>query len=403
VTNLLTGRITFALGLAIGMGGIWALQRCRPGWAAALGIATALASPVAALFLVLAAVVTAMGGRRRAAFALGAGALVTSGALSLAFPTSGWFPFAATAFLPVPLLGLAVLALVPRDLVWLRRGTVLYLAACIAFAVVHTPVGANAARLGAIFGGPVLALVLAERRRVALALVTLPLLYWQWVAPIRDLSDALGDPSVHASYFTPLISELDRLTTDPVRVEVPATRDRWESAYLAPHYPLARGWLRQLESDDFHLFTGDRLTASAYRRWLDEQGIAFVALPGVRFDYLAKDEAALIQGGLPYLRPVWRTPDWTLFRVRGATPLISPQGARLTRVGPADFALDVAKPGDYLVRIHHTPYWSVTAGNACVEKAGEWTRIDARAPGAVTITARLSLGGLLRHDRSCSG
>jgi hypothetical protein len=401
-TNLLTGRITFALGLAVGMGGIWALQRHRPVAAALLGTATALTSPVAALFLSLAAAIGATGQRRRAAAVLGGCALGVTVLLSLAFPTDGWFPFATTAFLPVPLLAFAVLLLAPRHETWLRRGMVVYLVIAVGFACFHTPVGANAARLGALFGGPLLALALAERRPRILGLVAVPLLYWQWVAPIRDLSDALGDPSIHSSYFAPLIDELDLKATGPIRVEVPPTRDRWESAYLAPRYPLARGWLRQLESGDFHLFTDGRLTAASYRAWLDEHAISFVALPDVSFDYLAEDEAALIKGGLSYLQPVWADDDWSLFSVRDATAMVSPAGARLTRVGPADFTLNASRRGDYLVRIHYTPYWSVRSGAACVERDGDWTSVKADAPGTVNISARLSLDGLLRQGGSCS-
>src|SRR6266496_1446536 len=47
---LLSGRITFALGIAIGLGALLALQRRRPVLAAALALLTAFASPVAGLF-----------------------------------------------------------------------------------------------------------------------------------------------------------------------------------------------------------------------------------------------------------------------------------------------------------------------------------------------------------------
>jgi hypothetical protein len=275
-------------------------------------------------------------------------------------------------------------------------------------------VGANAARLGALCAGPILALVLFPRRALVLALVAVPLLYWQWVAPVRDVSNAEGDPSVHASYYAPLIGELDRLTASPVRIEVPPTRDRGESALLAPSYPIARGWLRQLESGDFDLFTGGNLTPSSYRRWLNDRAIGYVALPNVKFDYLAEDEVALIRSGLPYLRKVWSSPDWTLYRVARATPLVGAEAsdvprstATLTHLGPADFTVDLREPGTYLVRLHYTPYWQVTAGDACVEQAdpafGGWTQVVARRAGQVTVNARFSLDGLLRRGDNCSG
>lgn len=404
ITNLLTGRITFALGVAVGLGALLALQRRRAVAAPALGALTALASPVAALFVAIAAVAVARGEWRRQALRLGAASLAAAGVLSVAFPTAGYFPFAPTAFLPVPLFAIAAYLVAPAGEGWVRRAIVVYLLAVVGFAVVHTPVGANAARLGALCGGPVLALVLLGRRPRLLLALAIPLLYWQWVAPYRDVSDAWGDPSVHASYYAPLVAELDRLTSGPVRIEVPPTRDRWESDLLAPSYPLARGWLRQLESDDFNLFTGGHLTPAAYREWLGRHAVSYVALPNVAFDYLAKDEVALIRSGLPYLRPVWASADWTLYRVARATPLVSPAGAKLTRIGPADFTLDATRPGDYTVRIHYTPFWTVAAGNACVTKAGDWTRVEARASGETAITARFSVDGLIHGERTeCSG
>ena len=55
------------------------------------------------------------------------------------------------------------------------------------------------------------------------------------------------------------------------------------------------------------------------------------------------------------------------------------------------------------MRIHYTPYWTVTDGDACVQRDGDWTRLDVRSPGAVEIAARFSFAGLLRRDSECSG
>ena len=94
---------------------------------------------------------------------------------------------------------------------------------------------------------------------------------------------------MHSSYYEPLLAELERRTRGrPVRVEIPPTRNRWEADYVAPRFPLARGWLRQLESDDFDLFTDGNLTAAAYRSWLDDRGVSYVAVPDAEPDYLAR-------------------------------------------------------------------------------------------------------------------
>jgi hypothetical protein len=410
---LIAGQLTFALGVAFGLAALLAYQRGRPMLAGGLGVLTACASPVAGLFLAIGALALALTGGRRAGAGLCLGALAPIGLLALAFPLGGYFPFAPTAFLPVPLFAAAALVLIPADERALRVGVVGYAALCLGLALTHTQVGANAARLGSLFGGPVLALTLAGRRSVALALLAIPLLYWQWAAPVRDLAHAVGDPSVKEAYYAPLIAELERRTDGrPVRIEIPPTQNRWESDYVAPRVSLARGWLRQLESGDFELFTGERLTASAYRMWLDEHGVSYVALPDADLDYLAEDEAALIRRGLPYLRQLWANEHWRLYRVRGSPGLVTRAGGspgqaarrdRLTALGPQGFALEAADSGSFLVRVRFTPYWVVSSGDACVSSDGAWTAVDVRRPGAIEIAARFSLDGLLRRDRECSG
>ena len=412
-TMLMANRLTFALGTAIGLAALLAAERGRAALATVLAALSGLGSPVAAVFVAIAGGALAVTGRRLLGALLAVGALAPVALLGLAFPTGGYFPFVFTAFLPVPLFAAAGLFLLPPEERVLRAGILIYAGVCVALFIVHTQVGANAARLGSLFGGPLLALGLAGRRPVALAILALPLLWWQWVAPVRDFAAGQGDPSVTAAYYQPLIDELDQVTRGrPVRVEIPPTRNRYEANYVAPHFPLARGWLRQSESGDFDLFTGDNLTPASYRAWLQERGVTYVALADAAPDYLASDEGDLIRGGLPYLHPLWSNEHWHLYRVRGAVGLVSrtsdparpaPSADRLTAIGAAGFGFSARDSGTYLVRIHYTPYWTVTGGNACVERDGDWTRLDVRSPGSVEVAARFSLAGLLRRDSECSG
>jgi hypothetical protein len=406
---LFSGRITFALGVAIGLGALLALQRGRPLLAAVLAVVTVLASPVAGLFLALAGVAVVLAGDRRGGAAVAAAAVASIAALSLAFPTGGDEPFVFTAFIGIPLFAVAALLLLPPEERALRWGVGVYALVSLAAFVVANPVGGNMARLGALAAGPVLALGLAGRRPLALAVVALPLVYWQWVAPVRDLSQASGDPSVHASYYRPLLAQLEHRTHGlPVRVEIPPTRVRWEADYVAPRFPLARGWLRQLESGDFDLFTDGNLTAATYRSWLDQRGVSYVAVADTKLDYLSTDEAALIRDGLPYLRPVWSNQDWQLYRVERSTGLVAHAGPgsarrnRLTALGPASFTLSARDSGTFLVRVRYSRYWTVTAGHACVERDGDWTGVEIHDPGIVRVDARFSLGALLGRERQCS-
>jgi hypothetical protein len=410
-TNLFTGRLTFALGVAVVLAALLAVQRDRRVPAALLGALTTLASPVAGLFLGLAGAAAALSGPRRAGIAAAAGAMGTVAVEALAFPTEGVEPFVAeTLWLVVVALALLV-ALVPRWELTLRSGVVLYGLLLAALFIVPNPVGGNATRLGALFAGPILALVLSRRRNLALALAAVPLLYWQWVAPVRDVADAVDDPSTEATYYAPLLDQLDtRLAGTPARVHVPPTRDRWEAVHVAERYPLARGWLRQSESDDFDLFQDGELSPDTYREWLAERGVSYVAVPDARLDYLSEDEVDLIDEGVDFLEPVWAEEHWRLFRVADPAGLVvdgdsaePTSDARLASLDVDSFELTADQPGEYLVRVRYTPYWRVAGGEACVERDGDWTRVDVSAPSVVLVEARVSVAGLFRGGERCSG
>ena len=313
---------------------------------------------------------------------------------------------------------LVALWAIPAEERAVRWAVVLYAVVGVAAFVLHTPLGGNAVRLGATFAGPVLALVLFRRRPVLLAALAVPLLFWQWTATVRDVNAVEGDPSTEAAYYEPVLSELDRLTDgEQVRIHVPPTRNRWEAVHLAARYPLARGWLRQLESGDLDLFRAGRLTAESYEAWLRERGISYVAVDRVVHDYLALNELELIEDGLPYLEEVYADGDWTLWRVRpepGASPTnaLAVGGAEITELEPDRVAVSYPGPGTYRLAVRWTPYFEVGPGPdlVCVEEADDgFTElvvspregVPGRA-GEVEITAGLSLDGLLRRDRSCS-
>src|SRR5205807_10245791 len=177
-------------------------------------------------------------GRRRAGAALLAAALGPVLLLAAVFPTGGHEPFAFSAFLPVPLFALAFIYLLPARERALRVGAALYALAATAALVIHTPLGSNVVRLGALVAGPLLAcaIVSGERRprlagargRVGAAVVVAFLgafTIWQWSAGVRDLRKAYEDPSAQASYYRPLVDHLDRVDAADARIEIPFTRN----------------------------------------------------------------------------------------------------------------------------------------------------------------------------------
>jgi hypothetical protein len=395
---LLTGRMPFLLAVPFGLGALLAADRDRPGLGAALAALSSLASPVAGLFVAIAGAAIAIAGERDRGIWLALGALIPISILNLAFPVGGEEPFVLDAFIAVPLLAAAALWLVPAEHRALRIGVLLYALVAVAIFAIPNPLGGNVTRLGALFAGPVLALVLWPRGRLVVIAVSLPLLYWQLVAPVRDVAKAAGDPATELGFYAPLMEELGRLSGagESFRVQIPPTENRWEATYVAADYPIARGWLRQLEHEDFDLFTDGNLTPAAYEDWLERHGVSYVAVADADLDYLAEDEVELIDSGLDYLVPIWNGGDWRLFRVEGARAW-GLEGMDIEAIGPDRFTAELGEGGTGELPINWTRYWSVVEGEGCVEEGEHGAvTLDAAGPGAVTVEARV--GG----DR-CSG
>jgi hypothetical protein len=392
VAILLTGRLTFMLGVAVGVAALLALGAGRPLLAAAIAVLTTLASPIAGLFLALAAVATglAVPARRSAAALVAGGALVPAVALAALFPEGGTEPFAASSFWSALAATTLVAALLPARERALRIGAGLYALACAATYLVASPVGGNVTRLGALVAGPVAIGALAGSRRPALVVaIALPLAYWQAYPAVRDVARAAGDPSVAAAYHAPLVRFLER-RPGTFRVEIPFTENHWEAARVAPAIPLARGWERQLDRRYGALFYDGTLTAASYRAWLDERAVAYVALPDVALDAAARDEARLVERGVPYLRPVWRDEHWRVFAVRHPAPLVQGSARGPITLTSDGFELHALRAGTALVRVRRSRWWRVTAGRACVRPApGGMTALRVLAAGPVRVQARL--------------
>jgi hypothetical protein len=285
----------------------------------------------------------------------------------------------------------------------LRVGAALYVLLAIVVFAVATPVGGNAARLGQLCAGPLAALALWPRRRVALACLAPLLLWWQLGPAIRDVHTANGDPSVRAAYYAPLLAALDRLGASGAggRLEIPFTKVHWEARWVAPAIPLARGWERQLDRKVNPLFYADApLTPARYRAWLERMAVRWVAVPDVALDYSAKDEAALIARGLPYLRPAWRGAHWRLYAVRDPAPLADPP-ARVLASTTGAVTVAVPRTGAVRLRIRWSPYWAVVRGDACVAPDGDWTRLDVRRAGTVRLAIRFSPLRIGSHAARC--
>jgi len=406
--TLVSGRLTFALGVAAGAGAVLLAARGRP-WLAGLGgVVTAVASPVAGLFaaVVGGALLVARGrGAARAAVperaapagaALAAGSLAPIVLLAVLFGDGGTFPFATSAFLPAFAAGAAVAAVARAPA--LRWAGGLYALLCLAAYVLPTAVGGNAARLGPLLAGTVAVVLLRDRRPLVLAALALPILYWQAQPAVRDWNRAHDDPSVQAAFHRPLATWL-AAQPGPVRVEVPLTQGHGEARHLAPVVPIARGWERQTDRARNPLFYDGELTPERYLRWLRDNAVTHVAVAAIPYDAAGEREAALVPRMLPFVAEVG---SWRVHRVRGPRPLAE-GAARLERLDPEGFVLTGRQPGTTLVRLRFSPYWAVLGGEGCVERGpGGWTRVRTRAPGTVTVGTRFSPGRAGATGRRCS-
>jgi hypothetical protein len=408
-TLLFTGRMPFALGVAVGLGALLALQRGRIAAGVVLAALCSLASPVAGLFAALAAAAHALSERRLGSGAVAAAALAPPLVLAAVFPSSGEQFFSWTELYWLLFTAGAVFALVGPGERTLRIGAALYAVAGLAAFVAPTPLGNNITRLGPLVAGPLIVCALARRReslaKPAVAACLTLLAFSQFWPAWEDYRKVAGDPAAQRSYYAPLTDYLERAGGPPGRLEIPFTRAHWETATVAARFPLARGWERQLELERNPLFYGGApLDATSYGRWLSDNGVRWVAVPDAALDFSAHAERRLIDGGLPYLKLRARLEHWRVYEHTGRHALAVPEaGARMRvdRLAARGFTLAVDRPGSAVVRMRWTPYWH--ARGACVEPApGGWTRVTAERPGTVAVTARFSAARVFSRGRRCA-
>ena len=401
-TNLLIGRLTFTLGVAVGLAAVLALQRDRRALAVGLAALCSLSSPVAGLFLGLAGVsLAALPDRRRDGLELAVSAVAPAAVLSLAFPDTGHQTFDAITLWPILVYSAALVVLAPRSERALRVGAVLYAVAAVASFVVDTPMGSNIARLGTTFGPAVLACVLWPHRRWLLLALAPLLLFWQWKPTYNDLVKA-RDASAHASFYAPLVGFLSTHRDPPGRVEIVPTRTHWEVVHVSERFPIARGWERQLDTRFGPLFYDGALNAGTYRRWLDELGVRYVALSDGPHDFAARKEAKLVARGLPYLREVWRRGHWRVYAV-AAPAALATGPLSVTRLGKQSVQLRAGRAGVGLVRVRWSPYWELVRGSGCVERgADDLVRLRVRRAGELRLDFRFGFGRLFSRGARCS-
>jgi hypothetical protein len=406
--TLFTGRLPFLFGVAVGLGALLALQRGRVALAAVLAVACSLASPVAGLFLALAALAYEVVARTRSGAILAGLAIAAPVLLSAAFPEGGFQPFTFRSFAAVPIFCALLFVILPREYRVLRVGAVLYALAATAAYLIDTPMGNNAVRLAELFGGALVVCFLPWRHELRLrpglvAVLLVALAAWPLYPTVRDVIKNVNDESTKASYYEPLLDFLEREGREPGRIEIPFTRAHFEAYEVARQWPIARGWQRQLDIERNKLFYGGVLNDLTYATWLSENGVRYVALPDAPLDSSARKESELIERGPNYLRQRWASEHWKVYEVMIPHPLLiadDDADIRLTSLRSDEFTLDVREPGEALVRAAWTRYWEPRSG--CVEREGHWTRVTAVQPGPLRVTVKITPERLVDSSRNCA-
>jgi hypothetical protein len=383
VADIAVGRITFAVGLALGLAALYLLSHPRPPrtlavvLSAGCAVLCCVASPLAGLFTGLACVaVVVTDSRRRVAAAVAAAALlICSGILAVLFPGSGTMPTTVTDVLPalVVTAGVGVLCRPPV----LRVGAVLTAAATVLFLALPGAVGENMTRLAWVVGAPLVIAYgcspvhgLAWPRSLKAALLAGTTVA-AGLAPAVDTVHQLGaaaDASATPAFYAALI---DQLATQQAahpgalgqRVEIVDPRTHWSSVFVAGKVPLARGWDRQADAAFNPIFyQPGALNAGSYLAWLNSLAVGWVALPHAPLDYAAVAEGKLVAAGVPGLERTWQDQKWTLYRLTRPTPLAS--GGRVTDLDPGGVSIDVPQAGAVLLRIRWMPSLIVKNGDS---------------------------------------
>lgn len=401
--NLIEGRVTFGIGVACGLGALLVLAESstkRRIAAVVLALLAAGASPVAALFLGLCAVALVLTRRIVDGLSVGIAVSLPTALTSVVFSDPGRQIFGgkeATRDILVTLIVVCVVSNAKIRIVGLLGAALVWGAL-----LIDSPIGSNSSRLSMLFAMPVL-----------LAFLRMPVFLHKWKVPFPALAAVVavagyaiqplilggtiggtGRPVTYPSYFTPVATEIAHRGPLTGRVEVPELTGHWDAAYLAKDVPLARGWLRQLDTKLNEKVSYEGLpTAQTFRQFLDRNAVQYVAVADARGSVRGAREKRLITAGLPYLAKVWTNKHWTLYAVQDPVPLVTGP-ARLDSQQPDHISFTVTAAGSVTVRVRWARYLALTGPTGtCLRRSGlQQVELRDAAPGNYRIGSAFPSG-----------
>jgi hypothetical protein len=387
--NLWSGRVPFALGCAIGLVAVLAMQSNRRYIAALAGIATVLASPVAGAFLALGAASAALAtSRHRVTTVICAAASgLTLVGIGLWYGTPGPEGLSAGAACGGAAVVLAMLLAKPsRAMVTL---IVISAAAIPIIVIVPNGMGSNILRLFYIVV-PVGVAATSRARASVTAIAIIPAVIYGLVATATDLAVAYA-PNSQLSYYTGLQGELGNLqgTLGGHRLEVVSNGTHAPAYVLLNQAALARGY--ETQADDAYdavLANSHELNATTYHAWLAENAVAYVAVD--RTPLTQTPEYNLVIKNQPrYLSEVWADEHWTLYRVQQPTPIVS-SPAQYVSSTQGQLVLHVDRAESVLLRLRWSRLLTATGPDALpsahlTSTPTGWTTLQTFGPGTYVL------------------
>jgi hypothetical protein len=210
------------------------------------------------------------------------------------------------------------------------------------------------------------------------------------VAPYTATAIARTDRAANVSFWRPFFAYVTAHLSSNYRLEVVPTVNHWEAYYFPRSgFPIARGWYAQLDRGDNPILYLRTLTGAEYRAWLRSVGVRYVILAHTPIASEGAQERRLLLSGRSGLRRVFTAPSGRIYELGHPAPI-------LTGRAPGGISSDthggisgwVSGAGEYLLRLHYTPYWTLKAGVLCVRRApDDMTELEVEAPGRFSLRA----------------
>jgi hypothetical protein len=399
---ILAGEFPLALGIALALLSLLALQAGRRWIGSAFIVLSLAASPVAFVLLVVVLLGMALG--RRPALRSG---VVPASAIVLALAAEllvlHLFPVGALGFPAGEEVQALLFCVYLLPLTWRldrARGLdgffAVYMVAVIATFVIPSGLGHDIARVR-LFALPIALLVAALRhwRPLPIVLVAIGLAAsWNFFPLASSWAGSAADGSRNPKVWPAPVGYLQKHLRTGYRVEAVDTSFHWPALYLArAGIPLVRGWFRQ-DDEPVSALLYRPFTAGEYVTWLRRLGVAFVVLTDAPPDHSSRREARLVRSGDAGLRQVFTTPHVSIYAVPDPRPIITGPGRpALLALRDARLAVHVSRGGTYRIAVRWSHYWHASTG--CLDRGRDgMLRLQTATAATVRIRFDVDMSGL---------